>query len=118
MATPRNQTKNTSGPRFAKYEDIRNVLHAQTEAAVTEGSCSKFPMLLGWNNTAASGLTALRNQLTIKHSEDVISAGDERLLLAKTWLEIDNAARGLFDLWGTVNTVSHTPRSVFVLLTV
>ncbi|KAI0092903.1 ribosome 60S biogenesis N-terminal-domain-containing protein [Irpex rosettiformis] len=85
MATANKQTKPTTHTHFTKYEDIRRVLHAQTETAVIEG------------------LTVLRNQLTVKYSENAIPAGDERLLLAKAWLEADNAARGLFDLWGKVN---------------
>ncbi|KAI0695719.1 ribosome 60S biogenesis N-terminal-domain-containing protein [Cytidiella melzeri] len=84
--------KTNQGPKrateagFTKYEDIRKVLHAQTESALVEG------------------LTVLRNQLSIKYSEDVVPASDERLLLAKAWLESDNAAQDLFDIWSQVNT--------------
>lgn len=43
---------------------------------------------------------------TIKHTEDSVSPNDERLLLAKAWLEADEGAHTLFDLWGQANTVS------------
>ena len=43
-------------------------------------------------------LTALRNQLTIKYDERV-AADDERLVLVKTWLDIDQGAQDLFELW-------------------
>ena len=49
-------------------------------------------------------LTALRNQLTIKYDERV-AADDERLVLVKTWLDIDQGAQDLFELWERTNTV-------------
>ena len=53
-------------------------------------------------------LTALRNQLTIKSTEDHVAIDDERLLLVKSWLDTDPAADGLFELWERTKTVRDT----------
>ena len=42
MNTARNQMKITGGTRFTKYDDIRKVLQAQTEAAAIEGVLTIF----------------------------------------------------------------------------
>lgn len=47
----------------------------------------------------------MRNQLTVKHTEDTVPLTDDRLHLVKTWLESDNGARELFNLWSSANTV-------------
>ncbi|KAI0337320.1 hypothetical protein BDW22DRAFT_1383778 [Trametopsis cervina] len=78
--------KASSQIKFTTYGDIRNILHATSEAGLIEG------------------LTALRNQLTVKSSENTISATDERLLLVVDWLESDNGAQELFAVWTKVNT--------------
>ncbi|PSR72606.1 hypothetical protein PHLCEN_2v11530 [Hermanssonia centrifuga] len=51
-----------------------------------------------------AALTALRNQFTIKYDEANISANDERLLLAKDWLESEPGAQDLFEIWGKTST--------------
>ena len=53
-------------------------------------------------------LTALRNQLTIKPTEDHVAADDERLLLVKSWLDTDPGANDIFELWERTNTVRST----------
>lgn len=54
--------------------------------------------------TGVLALTALRNQFTIKYEAN-ISANDERLLLAKDWLESEPGAQDLFEIWGKTSTV-------------
>lgn len=51
------------------------------------------------------GLTALRNQLTVRNGEFPIAAGDERLLLAKEWLSVDPGAQDIFIIWQSANPV-------------
>ena len=60
-----------------------------------------------WYQTSWSraGLTALRNQLTVKPSEQPVQANDERLLLAKAWLDDDPGAQELFLVWENANGV-------------
>jgi len=50
-------------------------------------------------------LTALRNQFTIKPNDDIISPQDDRLSLAKAWLEEDPGLRQVFEIWEGLNQV-------------
>ncbi len=52
-----------------------------------------------------AGLTALRNQLTVKPNEPPVQANDERLLLAKAWLDEDLGAQELFSVWESATAV-------------
>ncbi|KAI0368460.1 hypothetical protein BV20DRAFT_969281 [Pilatotrama ljubarskyi] len=70
-----------SSSNYASVKDIQRALKAQTEAGLIEG------------------LNALRNQFTVKSSETNVAVNDERLVLAKEWLEIDPGAQGLFAIW-------------------
>ncbi|KZT67038.1 hypothetical protein DAEQUDRAFT_694819 [Daedalea quercina L-15889] len=72
--------------KFTNPADIRRALSANDEHALIEG------------------LTALRNQLTIKHDEPPLSVSDDRLLLAKSWLEISVGAADLFGIWERTNS--------------
>ncbi len=54
------------------------------------------------------GLTALRNQLTIKSNEPHVQVNDNRLLLAKAWLDEDPGAQDLFSVWEGTNAVCHS----------
>ncbi|CCM00519.1 uncharacterized protein FIBRA_02553 [Fibroporia radiculosa] len=67
--------------KFANAGDIERGLESQDEAGLV------------------AALTALRNQLTVKHDESPLSANDERILLVKSWLEVSSGARRIFDIW-------------------
>ncbi|RDX51579.1 hypothetical protein OH76DRAFT_1554958 [Lentinus brumalis] len=67
--------------QFKTASEIRHVFKAQSEGGLVEG------------------LTALRNQLTVKPNEPPVQANDERLLLAKAWLDEDLGAQELFSVW-------------------
>ncbi len=62
--------------------------------------------------TTQKGLTALRNQFTVKTSESSVPVNDERLLLAKEWLEADPGAQELLSIWETANAVCHGKVSI------
>ncbi|KAI0640548.1 ribosome 60S biogenesis N-terminal-domain-containing protein [Trametes meyenii] len=70
---------------YSSAKEIQRALKAQSEAALIEG------------------LTALRNQLTVKTSELAVAVNDGRLLLAKEWLDADPGAQELFSIWETAN---------------
>ena len=44
---------------------------------------------------AYAGLTALRNQLTVKY-EEIVPVSDERIVLVQAWLEISTGASDVF----------------------
>lgn len=46
-----------------------------------------------------AALTALRNQLTIKFSEEPVQPHDGRLALARSWLETAPGAQTIFSIW-------------------
>ncbi|KAF8271677.1 ribosome 60S biogenesis N-terminal-domain-containing protein [Lactarius quietus] len=46
-----------------------------------------------------AALTALRNQLTLKAGEGPIQPQDERLALARSWLEVFPSAQSIFTIW-------------------
>ncbi|RPD59503.1 hypothetical protein L227DRAFT_654118 [Lentinus tigrinus ALCF2SS1-6] len=71
--------------QYKDASEIRRIFKAQSEAGLLEG------------------LTALRNQLTVKPSEPPVQANDERLLLAKAWLDEDPGAGELFSVWEGAN---------------
>ena len=83
------ETSSRQSYKYASASEIRRVFKAQSESGLIEG------------------LTALRNQLTIKPNEGPIQVNDERLLLAKAWLEEDPGAQELFNAWEGANTVRH-----------
>ncbi|KAI0637561.1 ribosome 60S biogenesis N-terminal-domain-containing protein [Trametes polyzona] len=72
--------------RYRSAKDIQRALKAQSEAGLIEG------------------LNALRNQFTIKSSETSVAVNDERLVLAKEWLDSDPGAQELFNIWETTNS--------------
>ncbi|GBE85449.1 hypothetical protein SCP_0706360 [Sparassis crispa] len=76
--------------KFANSSDIRGSLASQNESALIEA------------------LTALRNQLTIRECETRVSADDERLILAKSWLDGSPGAQDIFDIWEGSNSRQHT----------
>ncbi|KAH9887708.1 ribosome 60S biogenesis N-terminal-domain-containing protein [Cubamyces lactineus] len=71
--------------KYGSAKDIQRALKAQSEAGLIEG------------------LNALRNQFTIKSNEAPIAVNDERLVLAKEWLETDPGAQELFSIWESTN---------------
>ncbi|KAI0333443.1 hypothetical protein GY45DRAFT_306027 [Cubamyces sp. BRFM 1775] len=71
--------------KYGSAKDIQRALKAQSEAGLIEG------------------LNALRNQFTIKSNEESIAVNDERLVLAKEWLDIDPGAQELFSIWESAN---------------
>ena len=54
--------------------------------------------------TAGTALSALRSKLSLKSGE-ILAPHDERLSLAKLWIDSSPAAEDLFDIWGAVNDV-------------
>ncbi len=50
-------------------------------------------------------LTALRNQLTIKFGEEQVQPQDERLALARSWLETAPGAYTVFSIWESTTEV-------------
>ena len=94
MSTRQSSRKDTSSRtnyRYTSAADIRRALGAKDEHALAES------------------LTALRNQLTVKHDEPPLSVGDDRLLLVKAWLETSAGAGDLFAIWETTNSVRILP---------
>lgn len=65
---------------------------------------SNIPLFVNWTH-GMPALTALRNQLTVKPSETSIPVNDERLLLAKAWLDFDPGAQSVFLIWEGANAV-------------
>ncbi|KAG5640903.1 hypothetical protein DXG03_006683 [Asterophora parasitica] len=80
---------------FTSVEDISAGLHAQNHALLVEN------------------LTALRNQLSIRPGEDTIPPQDERLLLARHWLENVPGGHDIFSVW---DSLSQRQNSVFSLI--
>ncbi|KAL1738854.1 ribosome 60S biogenesis N-terminal-domain-containing protein [Schizophyllum fasciatum] len=72
-------------PLFTSAQAIRNALRAFDPEAVTRT------------------LTALRNQLTIKPSEEKISTQDARLVLVDEFLQLSPVAQDVLQLWETSN---------------
>jgi hypothetical protein len=52
-----------------------------------------------------AALTALRNQLTIKFDEEPVQPQDERLALARSWLETAPGAQTVFRIWESTTEV-------------
>ncbi|KAJ3554485.1 hypothetical protein NM688_g3084 [Phlebia brevispora] len=90
VLTMRSSAQETTNPRqryrFLKSEDVQKRLKSQNEDALIEA------------------LTTFRNQITVRHDEGIIPAGDERLLLVKSWLDISPGAQELFDIWERTTT--------------
>ncbi|PIL36537.1 hypothetical protein GSI_00226 [Ganoderma sinense ZZ0214-1] len=79
------QSSSRESYKYSSPSDIRRLFKAQTETALTEG------------------LAAFRNQLTIHPNDGPVQANDERLLLAKAWLDEDPGAHDLFAAWQDAN---------------
>ncbi|KAF9480206.1 hypothetical protein BDN70DRAFT_833085 [Pholiota conissans] len=67
--------------KFANAAEIRSALRADNQDALTEA------------------LTTLRNQLSIKPTEEQIPPQDERLELVKQWMQSSPGAHDLFLVW-------------------
>ncbi|KAH9963282.1 ribosome 60S biogenesis N-terminal-domain-containing protein [Russula dissimulans] len=61
-------------------------------------------------------LTALRNQLTVKFGEEPVQPQDERLALARSWLEISPGAQSVLGIWE--NTTERQPSLLALLISV
>lgn len=94
--------------KCSSARDIQRVLKAQSEAGLIEGVSHPCPLSEELKLTTQEGLTALRNQFTVKTSESSVAVNDERLLLAKEWLEADPGAQELLNIWETANAVRHS----------
>jgi nucleolar pre-ribosomal-associated protein 1 len=88
---------------FRSAAEIAQSIRDSDEAGLTRG-VHRSPLLFGLFDVRLV-LTALRNQLTIKHHETAVGPQDERLLLAKAWMESSPGAQNLFDVWSTLNQV-------------
>ncbi|KAI0301899.1 transcriptional repressor TCF25-domain-containing protein [Multifurca ochricompacta] len=67
--------------RYKDGADVQRCLQVQTQDGLFEA------------------LTALRNQLTIKFDEGPLQPQDERLTLARSWLESAPGAQSIFSIW-------------------
>ena len=63
-----------------------------------------------------AALTALRNQLTVKHDEDPVSAADDRLLLVQSWMRSAPAAQDLFEIWEQINMACLFPFAISMFI--
>jgi len=84
--------------RFTSAQEICAGLRDQTPSGLTE-SMFYARVTISSVLIPTTALTRLRNQLTIRAEESVISTHDERLLLVKEWLDTNPGAQDLFDLW-------------------
>ncbi|KAF9460940.1 ribosome 60S biogenesis N-terminal-domain-containing protein [Collybia nuda] len=84
--------------KFTSVEEIRAGLRLQNPEGLTET------------------FTALRNQLSIKPGEDVISPQDERLLLAQHWMENVPGAHDIFEIWD--NTTQRQTSALALIVSV
>lgn len=93
--------------RFSSAAEISQSLRSQDEQGLLGGAvrhglsnsripCSPWTML---------ALTGLRNQLTVRYNEPALPPGDERIRLAREWMETSPGVKELFDLWITINQV-------------
>ena len=90
--------------KYVSAADVRRVFNAQSESGLIEGAL----ILARCHSTCLrpnQGLTALRNQLTVKPNEPPVQINDERLVLVKEWLEGDPGAQELFRIWEGANAV-------------
>ena len=101
---PRKRVKLDAAPRnayrYSEGEDIERRLHVQTQDGLSDGELS----LTLYTQTPLTFLffiavTVLRNQLTIKFGEGPVQPQDERLALARSWLEIAPGAQSIFNIW-------------------
>jgi hypothetical protein len=102
---PRKRVKLDAAPRnayrYSDGEDIERRLQVQTQDGLSEGELSltlytQTPLTFLFFLAA---LTVLRNQLTIKFGEGPVQPQDERLALARSWLEIVPGAQRIFNIW-------------------
>ena len=100
--------------RFSSVAEISQTLRSQDEqgllgGAVRHGFCDRRIPCSPWRMPA---LTGLRNQLTVKYNESTPPPDDDRIRLAREWMEASPGAKELFDLWTTINQV----RNVYPLV--
>ncbi|KAH9931396.1 ribosome 60S biogenesis N-terminal-domain-containing protein [Amylocystis lapponica] len=72
--------------KFSSAADIKRVLNVQDEAKLVQG------------------LTALRNQLTVKYGESTLAPHDDRINLARSWLQAAPGAQNIFEIWEAANS--------------
>lgn len=94
-------------------QDIRDVFQSRDESILQQGLyiCSNR----GSYAYTHSGLTALRDRLTLKYNERV-DVHDPRLQLLSTWLGSDEGAQTLFRLWEATNVVSYNSLNLILLI--
>lgn len=99
---------------FSNVDDVRTALLSNEVEVLTRGNQFEDrldePTYDGSNDLA---LTTLRNQITIRFDEESLLPQDERLLLAKSWLEKSPGAQDMFSIIGRaprVRTVSYMYR--------
>lgn len=89
-------------------QDVCNIFLTRDETLLVQGHCiSKHSCLYSTHAAEiVTGLTELRDRLTLKYNERV-DVQDDRLRLLNTWLSADPGAQSLFKLWEHVNAVRH-----------
>lgn len=91
---------------FSDGADVQRYLQVQIQDSLTEGVY--FSLCVEASVTDClpiAALTALRNQLTIKFGEEPVQPQDERLALARSWLEIAPGAHSIFNIWESTTEV-------------
>jgi|SRR5712672_2185938 len=98
-------TRNTY--RYSDGADVLRRLQTQEQADLIDGE--KFALFTEVNALNPQffrvALTALRNQLTVKSGEEPVQPQDERLALARSWLEISPGAQSVFSIWENTTEV-------------
>lgn len=93
---------------FTNAHDIKKALQTtQNSDLLSKGLCVVFRP---WSSLLATrtALSALRSKLSSKPDE-IVTPHDDRLSLAKLWMESSLAAQDLFDIWEIVNDVCPFP---------
>jgi nucleolar pre-ribosomal-associated protein 1 len=97
---PRNTYHFSDGADVQRYFQNQNqdsLSDGELSTLCTEGSvadCLPLP-----------ALTALRNQLTIKFGEEPVQPQDERLALARSWMETAPGTQSIFNIWESTTEV-------------
>ena len=91
---------------FSDGADVERHLHKQDN--LTDGERDVLSLCTEGSATDClnlAALTALRNQLTIKYGEGAVQPQDERLALARSWLETAPGAHTVFNIWENTTEV-------------
>ena len=101
---------------YSDGADIERRLQAQTQDTLLAGEFLFAYHMSGLLTYPFVALTALRNQLTLKAGEGSIQPQDERLTLARSWLEAFPGAQSIFTIWeSTTEVCRHLSCGCFIL---